>query len=237
MGGVHIRLDLEDEAGELLFMGIDLAGEGLPGTRRRGQFYEGIEHFTDAEVVDGAAEEDRGLIPLQIFFQFKGVGRPRQKLEIPPQLIRLTPQKLVEPGIVQIPDNDPLGNALFPRGEEMKLLAKEIVGPLEALSHADGPGEGRALDLQSLLDVRENVQRLEPFAVKFVDEGQDGSIAHAADFHQLAGLGLDPLGAVDHHHGTVHRRQDPVGVFGEVLVTGGVEEIHLVIAVVELHDR
>ena len=37
--------------------------------------------------------------------------------------------------------------------------------------------------------------------------------------------GFHALGAVDHHQGAVDRRQGAVGVFGEVFVTGGVQQV------------
>src|SRR3546814_6696137 len=42
---------------------------------------------------------------------------------------------------------------------------------------------------------------------------------------QLARLLLDALGAVDHHHRGVHRRQGSVGVFAEVLVARRVQQV------------
>ncbi len=74
-------------------------------------------------------------------------------------------------------------------------------------------------------------------AVELVDEGHDRGVAHAADLHQLFGLGVDPLAAVDHHQGAVHGGQHAVGVLGEVLVARGVQEVDLEVAVVEFHDR
>ena len=87
------------------------------------------------------------------------------------------------------------------------------------------------------LNIGEDLKGLQPFAVEFVDEGHDRRVAHTADFHQFAGLGFDPLSAVDDHEGAVDRCQDPVGVFGKVLMAGGVEEVDFEIPVVELHHR
>ncbi len=76
-----------------------------------------------------------------------------------------------------------------------------------------------------------------PVPVELVDEGHDRGVAHPADLHELLRLGLDPLAAVDDHQRAVHGGEDPVGVLGEVLVAGGVQEVDLEGPVVELHDR
>ena len=76
-----------------------------------------------------------------------------------------------------------------------------------------------------------------PVPVQLVDEGHDRGVAHPADLHELLGLGLDPLAAVDDHQRAVHGGEDPVGVLGEVLVAGGVQEVDLEVPVVELHHR
>ncbi len=45
-----------------------------------------------------------------------------------------------------------------------------------------------------------------------------------------------PLAHVDEHDGAVGGHQRPVGVFAEVLVTGGIEDVDAVTLVVELQD-
>ena len=54
---------------------------------------------------------------------------------------------------------------------------------------------------------------------------------------QPNGARLHSLGAVDDHERRIHRSEGAVGVFGEVLVAGGVEQIHDLRAIVELHHR
>jgi hypothetical protein len=47
---------------------------------------------------------------------------------------------------------------------------------------------------------------------------------------------LDALAGVDDHEGGVHGGEHAVGVLGEVLVAGGVEQVDRAAAVVELQD-
>ena len=62
-------------------------------------------------------------------------------------------------------------------------------------------------------------------------------MAHGADLEQLPGLGLHALGTVNHHDGGVRSHEGTVGILGEVLVTGGVQNVDAVALVLKLHDR
>ena len=51
------------------------------------------------------------------------------------------------------------------------------------------------------------------------------------------GLRLHTVGRVNHHQRRVHGGEHAVGVFGEVLVAGGVQQVDHVVTVEHLHDR
>ncbi len=123
------------------------------------------------------------------------------------------------------------------RCEELEFFVIQAVDTLEQFPGSEGPGEGRTLNLEAVFYVAEKVQRRSAVPVEFVDEGNDRRIAHPADLHQFFRLGLDPLGTVDDHQGAVHRRQHAVGVFGEILMAGGVQEVDFISLVLEFHDR
>ena len=61
-------------------------------------------------------------------------------------------------------------------------------------------------------------------------------MAHGTDLEELPGLGLDALGTVDDHDGGVGSHQGTVGILGEVLVAGGVQDVDAEAAILELHD-
>jgi hypothetical protein len=113
----------------------------------------------------------------------------------------------------------------------------KIVNSLEALAHADGPGKRSTLDLEPILNLVEQPQRLQPVPVQLIDESDDGGIAHPANLHQLLRLRFHALGAVDNHQSAVDRREHPVGVFGEVLMTGSVQEVDFKVSIIELQHR
>lgn len=108
---------------------------------------------------------------------------------------------------------------------------------LQALAHADRPGDRGALDAQHRFHFVQQVDRVLAFAIELVDEGHDGGVAQAADFHQLDGAFFHALGHVDHHQRRVHRGQHAIGVLAEVGVAGGVEQVDDLVLVRELHHR
>ena len=57
--GVHVRVNLEDEAAELLLVRVYRTLDGLHGTRRRGDLEEAVQQLLYPEVIQRGAEEDR----------------------------------------------------------------------------------------------------------------------------------------------------------------------------------
>ena len=103
---------------------------------------------------------------------------------------------------------------------------------------SDRPGDRAGADAEHFLDLVQVVERLAPEPVHLVDESEDGDPAAAADLEELAGLGFDAFRAVDQHHRRVGRRQRAVGVLGEILVAGRVEQVDAVPLMLELqHAR
>ena len=58
---IHVRLDLEDDSGKCLFGRSNHSLLGRLGSGWRHEIHDRVEHFANAEVVDGRAEEDRRL--------------------------------------------------------------------------------------------------------------------------------------------------------------------------------
>ena len=62
-------------------------------------------------------------------------------------------------------------------------------------------------------------------------------MAQGAHLEQLDGLRLNALCSVDDHDGRVCRHQSAVGILREVLMAGGVQNVHALTGVVELQHR
>jgi hypothetical protein len=215
---------------------MNSCGVAPAGGRRPVQ--QRIEDLAHAEVVDRGTEEHRGLDAGQEVVQVEWVRCAMHQLDFHFQLFDFQWEHLDQLGVVDaLDDLDIAVGAFLASLEQHDLIAQQVVHATEILAHADGPGHRRALDLQHRFQLIQQFQRIARFAVHLVHEGDDGRIAHAADVEQLDGLLFHALGRVDHHQRRVDRGQHAVGIFREVLVARGVEQVHHVVAVFELHHR
>ena len=109
--------------------------------------------------------------------------------------------------------------------------------PAKCLANADGPHHGHSRECQTLFNLVNEVERLARFAVHLVDEGDDGNVAHAADFEKLARAVFNALGPVDHHDGGINCRQRAIGVFREVFMARRVEQVEHTAPIFKRHHR
>ena len=114
------------------------------------------------------------------------------------------------------------------------LAGAAVKHALELFAAADGPVHRVGFDAQDRLNVFHQFKRVAGFAVHLVDEGENGDMAQGADLEQLDGLGLNTLGGVDDHDGGIRRHQGTVGILGEVLVAGGIQNVDALALIVEL---
>ena len=114
-------------------------------------------------------------------------------------------------------------------------VGAQIDNSAKQFALANRPGHGHARHAQFALDFVQDVQRLAHFAVHFVDEGDDGRIALAANLDQAAGLRLHAIGRVNHHQRCIHGGEHAVGIFRKVFVSGCVQKINHMVAVHHLH--
>jgi hypothetical protein len=96
------------------------------------------------------------------------------------------------------------------------------------------PCDRERAELEHVFEFVYQRQRIARGPVALVHEGEDRHAALVADLEQFPGLALDALGCVDDHDDGVDGGQDAVGVLGEILVAGRVEQVDLVTVVLEL---
>ena len=226
--GIHVGLDLEDEAGELA------PRPGRPCARAPSRASgpgalrgECRQQLLDAEVVDRRAEEHRRLPAGAIGLEVEGLRlRPAPARSPRRRLAAWSPRNsraasLCSPSMVTVlPDPAALAG-----GVGVDAVLEQVVDAAQLAAHADRPGHRGRCGSAARSRSRPELDRRAAVAVELVDEGHDRRVAQAAHLHELDGALLHALGAVDDHERGVHRGQGAVGVLGEVLVAGGVEQI------------
>lgn len=234
--GVDVGRNLEDEAGELGLVGLHDALLGLDGTGAGGYLDEAVEQLLDAEVVQRRTEEHGSHFALEVVVDIELGIDALDELQLAAQAVG----QVGADALVQLLGVDVyghlLGHYLLGGLEEVEVLLVDVVDALEADAALDGPRQRTHVDVELFLELVQQVEGVLGLAVHLVDEDDDGGVAHAAHFHELARLRLHTLGAVHHDDDAIDGGQRAVGVFGEVLVTGGVENVDLVVLIVELHD-
>lgn len=109
--------------------------------------------------------------------------------------------------------------------------------PPEVATAADGPVHGVRSDSQYRFDFFHKLKWIAGFAVKLVHESEDGDMAQGANFEELFGLGFYALCGINYHNGGICGHKSAIGIFGKVLVSGGVQDIYAAAVVVKLQDR
>ena len=100
--GIHIGLDFENKAGNFSFFWQNLSFRRRPGKRGGCHVVQAFQHFLHAEVVDGAAEKDRGQGACQIQFLVKGRTQFAHHFDVFAQLgYRMCRQQTVEFFVVE----------------------------------------------------------------------------------------------------------------------------------------
>ncbi len=223
---VHARLDLEDEAreGRRHRRGASPDRSGRAPGRGR-ERHERVEQLAHAEVEHGRAEEHRRRRAREEELVVEVVARRAQQVVL---LHRVGPRRAEQLlGLVGAHPRRRSASVAPPgvRVNWTKSPVAQSSTPWKSPATPTGQVSGigcRSIRVRQLVHDRE---RVEAGPVPLVDDGDDGHAAGAADLEELERLGLDALGRVDEHDGGVDRGEHPVGVLGEVRVTGGVEQV------------
>ncbi len=234
MIGIHVRLDLEDEAGHRRLVRGDLALLRHARPRRRGEGGEPVDQVANAEILQRAAEHDRRQMALAKRGEVEGArGGLGERDLLGGGLAIVLRQVVGERRGVE-------GRHRHQRAVAVDAADRaflQIVDAGEGAPHAERPVQRRGVERQPLLDLLEQLERMPPLAVHLVDEGDDRDVAQPADLEQLERARLDATGGVDDHDGGIDRGQRAVGVLGKILVARRVEQIEDRAVMLEGHHR
>ena len=137
-------------------------------------------------------------------------------------------------GVVESIDSDALGDGLLAGRIEVETLLVEVIDSLETLADVDWPRHGTTRDFELLLQLIHEVEGVLALAVHLVDKDDDWGVAHTAHLHQLVGLTLDTLGAVDDDDDRIDGSQRAEGIFLEILVTWRIENVDFVVLTLQV---
>ncbi len=200
--------------------------------------FTGIPYFAHAKIVDGGTKEYRRLRACQECRQIEWMRCTVQKFDFRLELLDFLREHFRQARIVDAFHHFKiLIGAFLARRKQQNFIAQQVIHAAKRFTHAQRPGHRRALDVEHRLDFVQQLHRVARLAVHFIDEGNDGRVAHAAHVEQLDGLRLHTLGRVYDHQGGIHSSQHTIGILGKILVAGGIEQVDHVVAILELHDR
>ena len=111
------------------------------------------------------------------------------------------------------------------RVERVERIFGDGIDALEKLTDANRERKRGRLDMQNIFNLVEQVEHMATVEVHLVDERDNRGVAHAAHVHELDGLLFHAVHAIDKHEGSIHGGQGAVGVFTEVLVPRGIDEV------------
>lgn len=101
MRGVHVRLNLEDETGEVRLFGLNVTDVALAGQGRRRVLQEALKERLNAEVGDGGTEEHRRQLTAAHLVEVESVARFVQQVDFLRQPIAVVLcQHMLQRGVV-----------------------------------------------------------------------------------------------------------------------------------------
>ncbi len=240
VGFVHVGLNLEDEGGEAVVLGIHRLTFRFPGQGRGGHTQKTFQERFDTEVVQGGAEEYGAQLAVAHRFQIEIHAGAVQQLHLLYQLLSgLRADQRIQLlciGDGAVDGGEPLPSSVcIGVGDDLLLLP--VIDSLEAQTASDGPVDGIGGNAELRLQLIQQIKGIPGFSVHLVDKGKNRNMPHGADLEELSGLGLNTLGGIDHHNCAVSRHKSTVCVLREILMSRSIKNIYTVSVIFELQNR
>lgn len=111
----------------------------------------------------------------------------------------------------------------------------EMINVFEQFVVVDRSGNWCVVDFQFVFDFIQQFYWIVDIMVKFVYKGEDWCIVQMGDFYQFMGLIFDVFCCVNYYQVVVYCCQGMVGIFGEVFVFWGIQQVYQVVMIWELY--
>ena len=238
---VHVGLDLEDHAAELRLVGLHRALRSPRAVaRRRRQVDQRVEHLAHAEVVDRRAEEHRRLAGRRGTASRSNGGAASRTSSISSLglLVLACRSARRRPGCRgRRGSRRRRGRGPRPARTRASARSRRSITPWKTLPMPTGQVKGTTAMPSSRSISSISASGSCTSRSILLTKVRIGVLRARQTCEQPPRLRLDAVGRVDHHQRRVDRGQHAVGVFGEVLVAGRVEQVDDAVAVLHLHHR
>ena len=233
---VHVRLDLEDEAGE---RGVDRARR----VRRRRRAPSATARACAARRAAGRRRSSRRPSRRRPASPCRSRSRRRRASPPAPSSSSSSSAAVAQASPSRSAACSAFMSSSGARFAPPAVRVKRWNVPVcavddaaEVAGDADRPRRRDRREAEHRLDVVEHLERVEAGAVVLVDERDERDVARLRDLEQPQRLRLDALRRVEQHDRAVRGGEHAQRVLGEVLVAGRVEEVEDRALVLEAQD-
>ena len=234
---VDIRRNLKDKSGEFRLFRFHFTFFRLYRTRAWSYLYKAIQQLLHTKVIQSWTKEYRCQFALQIFFFIKFRINSIYQFQLTTQLIsQLRTDLLIQFFGIDIYLHL-FRHHLLGRLEKIQIVFVDVINSLKAHTTFDRPGQRTYMNGKLFLQLIQQIERIFGLTVHLIDEYNDRRITHTAHFHQLTRLCFHTFGTIYNDDNAIYSSQRTICVFSEILMTGSIEDINLILFIVELHHR
>lgn len=193
----------------------------------------------DVEVIQRSIEEYRSDFVRKEQFFVEFVRRVFYQFQFVTQLLcQIFINRSIEIRVIQFFNNaDFLNGVVFIVLIEIGFVFIKVVNVFKQFVVVNRLGDRRIVDFQFVFNFIEQFYRVADITVKFVYKGEDRRVAQTGNFYQFTGTIFNIFCGVDNYQVVVYRRQGTIGIFREVFVFRGVEQVNQVIVIRKLYYR
>ena len=121
--------------------------------------------------------------------------------------------------------------------EQLNAVFQTVINAFVVTIDTDRPVNGIRTNVQYFFQFVHQIEGVTSITVQFVYEGKDGQFTTMANPEQFFSLRFYAFRSVNKHYCAVCCHKSTVSIFGEVLVTRGIENVYAITVVIKLQNR